>query len=116
MFFYSLQVSFEKIYYTFAEKPDELFWARLQEKTYAFVGKLLEHLESRQFLCVHRRKLLTVSVGPEYKTLMEWIWCLYNNVFDLLFMATSQPTNDRRVQTLRLHTNQLALIQVPIGH
>ena len=39
MSFYALQVSFEKIYYTLAEEPDKLFWARMKEKTFAFAGK-----------------------------------------------------------------------------
>ena len=39
MSFYALQVSFEPIYYAFAEKPDKLLWARLKEKTFTFVGK-----------------------------------------------------------------------------
>ena len=34
-----LQVSFEQIYYAFAKKPDKLFWAKLNEKSFAFVGK-----------------------------------------------------------------------------
>ena len=71
MSFYALQVSFEQIYYAFAKKPDELFWARLKEKFFAIVGKRLEHLESREILCVHRPKLSTVSVGPGYKNLRE---------------------------------------------
>ena len=49
--FYVLQVSFEQIYYAFAKKPDKLFWARLKEEIFAFVGKWLEHMENREF-CV----------------------------------------------------------------
>ena len=71
MSLYALQVSSEQIYYAFAKKPDKLFWARLKGKTFAFVGKRLEHLESREILCVHRPKFLTVSVAPEYKSLRE---------------------------------------------
>ena len=37
--FHALQVSFEKIYYTFAQEPNKLFWARLKENTFAFLGK-----------------------------------------------------------------------------
>ena len=48
MYFYALRVSFEKIYYTIPEEPDKLFWARLNEKSFAYMGKRLEHLESRQ--------------------------------------------------------------------
>ena len=72
MSFFVLQVSFEQIYYALAKKPDKLFWARLKEKTFALVGKSLEQLESREILCAHRPKLLTVSVGPGYKILREW--------------------------------------------
>ena len=73
MTFYALQVSFEQICYAFAKKPDKLFWARLKEKTFAFVGKRLEHSESREMLCVHCPKFSTVSIVPGYKILREWI-------------------------------------------
>ena len=110
MSFYALQVSFEQIYYAFAKKPDKLFRARLKEKTFAFVGKWLEHMESRETLCVHRPKF---SVGPGYKILSEWIRCLYNNVIDRLCVVTNQSTNDQREQTLHLDTSQLVLNQDP---
>ena len=113
MSFYALQVSFEQIYYAFAEKPDKLLWARLKEKTFAFVGKWLEHLESREILGVRRPKVLTVSVVPEYKILRERIRCLYSNVIDRLCVATNQSTNDQREQTLHLDTSQLVLNQDP---
>ena len=116
MSLYFLQVCFEKIYYKFAEEPDELFWARLIEKTYAFVGNCLEHLESREILSVHRPKILIVSVVPRYKTLRDFIRSLYNNLFDRLFMPTSQSIIDRRETMFRLDTNHLALIRVPIVH
>ena len=116
MSFYALKISFVKDYYTFAEEPDKLFWAILKEKTFAFVGKWLEHLEKKEISCVHRPKIPTVSVGLGYKNLKEWIRCSYNNVSDRLFVATSQSINDRREQMLRLDTNQLALIRVPIVH
>ena len=105
---------FEQIYYAFAEKPDKLFWARVKEKTFAIVGKWLEHLESREILCVHRLKFLTVSVVPGYKILREWIRCLYNNVIDRLCVVTNRSTIDQKVQTLHLHTSQLVLNQDPI--
>ena len=54
--------------------------------------------------------------GPRYNILREWIRCLYNNVIDHVCVATSQSINDRRKQILRLDTNQLALIRVPIAH
>ena len=67
MSFYALPVSFEQIYYAFAKNPEKLFWARLKEKSFAFVGKCLEHLESREIFCVHRPKLLAVSVVRDIK-------------------------------------------------
>ena len=80
-------------------------------KTFAFVGKCLEHLESRESLCIHRPKFLTVSVVPGYKTLREWIQCLYSNVIDRLCVVTNKSTNDEREQTLHLDTSQLVLNQ-----
>ena len=64
MSFYALPVSFEQIYYAITKKPEKLFWARLKEKTFAFVENWLEHLDSEELLCVYRLNLLTVSVGP----------------------------------------------------
>ena len=113
MSFYALQVSFEQIYYAFAKKPDELFWVRLMEKIFAFVGNWLEHLESKEILCVHHPESLTVSAGPGYTVFRELIRCLYNNVIDRLFVATNQTTNDQREQTLHLDTSQLILNQNP---
>ena len=84
MSFYALHVSFEQIYYAFAKKLHKLFWARLKQETFAFVGKWLEHLKSREILCVACPNFLTDSAGPVYKILREWIWCLYNNVIDRL--------------------------------
>ena len=114
--FFALQVCFEKIYYTFAKEPDKLLWARLREKASPIVGKWLEHLENREVFCVHRPNFLTVSDGLGYKILREWIRCLYINVIDCLFVATSQHINDGKEQMLRLATNQLGLIRVPIVH
>ena len=108
--FYALRVSFEKIHKTFAKEPDKLFWTRLKEKAFAFVGKRLEHLVSIESFCVHRPKFLTVSAAPGYKILRQWLRCLYNNVINRLCVATSQSTNDRREQMLCLYTNQVALI------
>ena len=88
----------------------------MKEKTFASVGKLLEHLESREILCVHRPNFSTVSAGPGYKVLRDSIRSLYNNVIDRLCVATSQSKNYRREQMLRLDSNQLALIRVPIVH
>ena len=86
---------------------------RLKEKTFAFVGKRLEQLESREILRVHRSKVLIASGGPVYKKLREWIRCLYNKVIDRFFMATSQPTNNRWFHSLGLDINQLTLIPDP---
>ena len=43
-----------------------------------FVGKRLEYMESRGILCVHRPKILTGSVGPDYKNfeLMDPVFVL----------------------------------------
>ena len=68
MSFYGLKVSFEEVYYTFAEEPDKLFWGRLKENTFALLRERLEYLESREKLCVYRPKILTASIGPGYKT------------------------------------------------
>ena len=62
--FHALQVSFEKIYYTFTAEPDKFFWGRLKENTFGFVEKRLDHLDRKKTLCVHRPKLFTISVGP----------------------------------------------------
>ena len=62
----------------------------------------------------HRPKILFVPAGSGYKILTEWIWCLYDNVIDRLFVVTSQSTSERKVQTLRLDANQVALIRGPI--
>ena len=84
-----------------------------RKKFFAFVEKWLEHLESRENLCVHRPIFWTVSAGPWYKVLREWIRYLYNNVIDRLCVATNQSTNDQREQTLQLDTSQLVLNQEP---
>ena len=113
MSFYGLQVSLEQIYYAFAKKPDKLVWARLKEVTFAFAGKQLEHLESREILCVHRPKTLNALNVRECKILTEQNHCLYNNVIYRLSAATNQSTNDQKEQTLHLDTSQLALNQDP---
>ena len=116
MSLYALRVSFEQIYYAFAKKPDKPFWGRLKEKTFAIVGKRLEHLESREILCVHRPKFLNVSVVPGYKILREWSRCLYNNVIDRLCVVTNRSTIDQKVQTLHPDTSQRKLSQAPTVH
>ena len=106
--------SFEKIYYTFAEEPDKFFRTTLKVKVFEFVRKRLEeHLKSWETSRVRRPNVLIVSAGPGFKRLSEWIRYLYNYIIDRLFGATSQSTKNRRVQTLRLDTNQLALIWGP---
>ena len=110
MSFYALRVSFEKFFFTFTEELHKLFWTRLEEKVFAFIGKWMEHLERREILCVHLPEFYNVSAGPGYRMLREWIRSLYNNVNDRLFEATSQSTTERTVQKLLLDSNQLALI------
>ena len=44
----------------------------------------------------------------------DWNHCLYNIVNRRLFVATNQTMNDRKEQTLRLNTREVALIRVPI--
>ena len=62
---------------------------------------------------VPRPKTLSVSAGPVYKHLREWIRCLYNDVIDCLFVTTTQSKNDRMEGMFRLRTSQRALIRVP---
>ena len=100
---YAFQVFVEKIYYTFEQELDKLFWARLKENIFAFPGNVLQHLENRQIF---------VSAGPEYKTLKEWVPCLYKNVIDPLLRATSRLKNDYSERMLLLNTSQLAPIWV----
>ena len=116
MSFHALQVSFDKVFYKFAEEPDKLFWTRLKEKASAFLGKRLEHLENREIFCFHRPIVLIVSACPGYKTLRERIRFLYKNVINPLIVETGQSINESKEQMLRLITSQLALIRVPIVH
>ena len=80
---------------------------------FPFVGKQLEHLESKEILFVHRPKSLNALNFREYKILTEQNPCLCNNVINRLSAATNQSTNDQREQTLHLDTSQLALNQGP---
>ena len=80
---------------------------------FAFAGKRLEHLESREILCVHRAKFSNALNVREYKFLMEQIHCLCNNIIYRLSAATNQSTNDQKEQTLHLDTSQLAVNQDP---
>ena len=92
---------------------DKLFWARLTKVTFAFAGKRLEHLESREILCVHRPKSLNALNVRECKILTGKNHCLCNNVIYRLSAATNQSTNDQKEQSLHLDTSQPALNQDP---
>ena len=81
--------------------------------TFAFAGKQLEHLESKEILCVHRPKSLNALNDREYQILTEQFHCLCNIVIHRLSAATIQSTNDQRGQTFHLDTSQLALDQDP---
>ena len=116
MSFYAFQVSFEKMYYTFAEEPDKLFRRMLKEKTFASVGKCCEHLERRESLCLHCPRVLIIPDVSGLKNLRELIRCLYSNVINRLFVAISQIKNNSREQILRLGTSQVALIRAPVVH
>ena len=76
-------------------RKDKLFWARLKKVTSAFAGKRLEHLGSRDVLCVHRPKSLNALNVREYKILTEQNHCLCNNVIYRLSAATNQSANDQ---------------------
>ena len=89
------------------------FLSRLKKVTFAFAGKQLEHMESREILCVHRSKSLNVLNVRENKILTEQNHCLCNNVIYRLSAATYQSTNDQKEQTLHLNTSQLAVNQDP---
>ena len=113
MSFYGLQVSFAHIYYAFAEKLDKLFWARMKKVTFAFAGKRMEHLVSREILCFHRPKSLNSSDDREFKISTEQIHCLCNKLIYRPSAETNQSTNDQKEQTLHFDTSQLALNQDP---
>ena len=91
----------------------QTFWTRLKKVAFAFAGKRLEQLESREILRVHRPKSLNALNVREFKLLTEQILCLCNNVIYRLSAATNQSTNDQREQTLQLDTSQLAVNQDP---
>ena len=84
VFFFALRVSFEQIYYAFAETPAKLCWTRLKEKNFSSAGNWLDHLGRGGILCVRRPKKIFVSAGPGLKkwgtgstfcTLMYYIIC-----------------------------------------
>ena len=105
-----------KIYKTFAKRPNKLFRTALKEMTFALVGKRSEHFESRENLAVHRPKTLIASSVQRQKILNDWIYCLFSNVVDCLFVATSLSTIDNRVQALHLDTNLLVFNRDPFLH
>ena len=80
MSFFALQVSFERINYTFAEKADKLFWTKQKEKTFAVEEKKWEHREVRKTLCCHRPKTLIALVFQQYRVLIGRIHSLYNTL------------------------------------
>ena len=84
--------------------PVNSFGKAWRKRIFEYLGKWLEHLESRGILCAHRPNFLTVPAGPGLKNLREWIQCLYNVVIDRLCVATSQSINDRKQQILFLNT------------
>ena len=116
MSFYALQVSLAQIYYVFPQKPYKLFWTTLKKLIFAPLCKRWEHLQKRNFLCVHCPKMLNFSSVQTYNFLKELIQCSCSEIFERLFVATSQLGNTSRVQTLRLITIQLALITDPTVH
>ena len=69
---------------------DKLFWARLTKVTFAFAEKRLEHLESREILCVHRPKSLIALYVQEYKISTEQNHCLCKNV--IYRLSINKPT------------------------
>ena len=109
MSFYALQISFEEIYYAFAERPDKLFGTRLKQNTFEFAGKSLDYLASGKFLFFRCSEFLIAST-VRVKKVKEWIQFLYRDVMDHLFVATSQSTIDRWEHLLRFHTSEIALI------
>ena len=81
--------------------------------TFAFAGKQMEHLESKETSCVHRPMSLNAVNVREYKILTEQNHCLCKNVIYRLSAATNESTNDQKEQTLHLATSQLPLNQDP---
>ena len=116
MRFYAMHVSFVQVHYAFPEKPDNPFWTRLKEMTFALVGKRSKHLDSSKYLCIHQPTTESLSRSKIKNFWWEWIQNLYTNVVDGLVVATSQSKNGRREQMLRIHINQLVLIRVLFMH
>ena len=91
-------------------------WARMKEIKFEFAEDCVEHLNSKEILCIYRPKTSNVSNNRGYRSLMECIQCLRSKLFDHLIMTTSQSLNDRKEYLLRIDTSQLALIPAPIVH
>ena len=77
------------------------------------MGKWLEHLESREILCVHRPNSLNALNVREYIISTEQNHYLCNKVIYRLTAATNQSTNVQREQTMHLDISQIALNQGP---
>ena len=98
------------------ETKDERFWRTLKKLIFPLLGKKFENLESKKILCIHRPKILNASSVHRHKIFTEGIQCLCSNVVAPLFVATSQSTNNRCMQTLRLDTNELVLTRDTTVH
>ena len=59
--FFTLQVSFQQIYYAIAKQPDKLISTTLKEMTLPHVEKKLERLKSGENLCFYRPKTSNAS-------------------------------------------------------
>ena len=93
-----------------------IFFGEDWRKKVCICGKMIGSLGEWRDFVLWSSENFNFLAGTGYKILEEWIRCLYNNVTERLLVATSQSTNDRRVQTLRVDTNQVALIQVTLLH
>ena len=87
--FNAVQVSFEQIFQTFAEKLCELFGTGLQESTFGLARKRLKHLKIKEILCFHHPYTLTVSIFRLCKIFKEWSQYLYSHVVDRLLVVPS---------------------------
>ena len=63
------------------------------ELAFALAGLRLEHLKTREILCIHRPKPLNALTVPEYKTLTEQIHCLCKNVIYPLSARSDKSIN-----------------------
>ena len=89
------------------------FTMRLQSNTsFAFPGKILEHLEGRKPFCDHCAKTFYALDVQEEKFQTIPIHFSFNNVIYCLYAATNQSKYDPKKQTLR----QLAVVRDPSVH